>query len=121
MVHEELSSQKLYEVEYGLTFILENMPKHLHEFSEVLSNKSLNEIIAILRSNPTLEKLSILFRYFDQFINIVYSETSYESMDLPAVDDLLTITKLFADKNFLCHKSVYKFIYYQLSVEEHNE
>jgi hypothetical protein len=42
-------------------------------------------------------------------------------MDLPPVNDLLTIAKLFQDKNFVCHKSVYKFIYYQLSSEEHDE
>lgn len=33
---EEISAQKLYEVEYGLTFILENLVKYVHEFTEIL-------------------------------------------------------------------------------------
>lgn len=72
----------------------------------------------MLQQNPPLEKTTILFRYFSQFITLVYSETSYESMDLPAAGDLLHVTGIFQQKGLLCHKSVYKFIYYQLSSEE---
>lgn len=65
-----------------------------------------------------MEKITILFRYFSQFIALIYSETSYESMDLPSAADLLCVAGLFQQKSLLCHKSVYKFIYYQLSSEE---
>jgi hypothetical protein len=121
VTHEEITCQKLYEVEYGLTFILENLVKYVHEFTEIIPARTLTDISAILKANPTLEKTTVLFRYFSQFITIIYSETSYESMDLPAATDLLQIAKLFQDKNLVCHKSVYKFIYYQLCSEEQEE
>jgi hypothetical protein len=78
-------------------------------------------MVGVLQENPPLEKTIILFRSFSQFITLLYSETSYESMDLPPAADLLKVAGLFQEKGLLCHKSVYKFIYYQLSSEEAGE
>lgn len=49
----------------------------------------------MLQENPPLEKTTILFRYFSQFITLIYSETSYESMDLPPAIHLLKVAGLF--------------------------
>jgi hypothetical protein len=42
-------------------------------------------------------------------------------MDLPEAKELLYVVKLFQDSDYVCSKSVYKFIYYQLSSEESDE
>ena len=91
------------------------MAKYIREFNDIISQQGIKEITSILQQRPSQEKLIVIFRLFNQFINVLYSETSYESMDLPSAKDLLAIIKLFQDNNLVCHKSVFKFIYYQLS------
>lgn len=48
VINEDVTQISLYEVEYGLTFILENMAKYIREFDDIISEQSLKEIAAIL-------------------------------------------------------------------------
>lgn len=73
VIYEDVAQISLYEVEYGLTFILENMAKYIREFDDIISEQSLKEIAAILQQKPSQEKLIIIFRLFNQFINVLYS------------------------------------------------
>jgi hypothetical protein len=86
LIDEHPAEKEVYEIEYGLTFILQNSTKYLHLFDQLFTAQWLAKATTLLEgSNEKTYCVQVLlaFRLFNQFLDNIYTEANYESWDCP--------------------------------------
>lgn len=111
-------------MEYGIAFMLEHSVKYLNISEEIIGTDRWKAIEAKLQNLDCRSysvQVLLSFRFFNQFLDSIYTEANYESWNSPDVEILLNLIELFLKHNLVCSKAVLKLVYYKLSCEDSNE